>query len=87
MPTPTPAREQLLASYRTGTTSRTLVSQPAAGETIRLLDIPDASSPHEHIYLIEPALPADEVDAVVEDYIDKARQLGHCPMANLDWWS
>lgn len=77
-PTGTPVGPRELARYTVSTGTRVLRSS-SDGQTVRITDRP-ASGPGES-YVVEEALAASEVTAVVEDYLATAKDLDEVPMA------
>lgn len=78
-PTATPPRE--LARYTTDVGERRIVGQRVDG-IVQLRDEPAGAG---RSYLIEPQLKSmAELQAIVEDYLAKAEQLGYVPMHG--WW-
>lgn len=62
---------------------RVIVAQRIDGRT----QVTDVSLTRGRSYLIEPDVAGqDELQALVDDYLAKARQLGHCPMIPGRWW-
>ena len=72
-----------LASYESDTGPRRIVGQRIDG-TVQLRDEP--TNPPGRVFVIEDGLHAkSELDAIVADYLKRAKQLGYPPMLGLDW--
>ena len=79
-PTATPPRE--LARYTADIGERRIVGERVDG-IVQLRDEPATGVGRS--YLIEPQLKSmAELQAIVDDYLAKARQLGYVPMHG--WW-
>lgn len=53
--------------------------------SVHVTDVPEADE--GRVYMVERRLGSmKELDALVDDYLDKAARLGRCPMESPDWW-
>ena len=79
---PTTGIPRKLGRYTADTGDRRIIGQRIDG-TVQLRDEPATGSGRS--YLIEPELTSmGELQAIVEDYLVKAKRLGYVPMHG--WW-
>ena len=72
-----PGAPKLLAEYDCDEGTRQLIEERVDG-TVRITD----QRPGGHTYLVDEGFGSNaELEALVADYLNKARQLGYAPMA------
>ena len=75
---------KLLAEYDCGAGKRQLIGARVKG-SVHVTDVPAGDD--GRVYLVERRVGSmEELDALVSDYVDKAAQLGRCPMESANWW-